>query len=790
MLACLLALIAAAAPPSLPTVAERVAGLTRHEGFVPFYWDARQGQLLLEPTHLDQDFLYGAGLAGGAGTVAAALDRGQLGGLALVRFERVGPRVLLRQIQTRHRATSDDAEQRRSVEESFPSSVLAALPLVAESDGRVLVDATDFLLRDKNVASGLREAEQGDWRQDLARSVFVGARSEAFPRNTELEALLTFTCDNPPAGLAAVLAEEHTLSVRQHHTFLALPPAGFVARVADPRVGSIGSTHKDFTAPRTEPLERRLAARWRLAKAHPEQAVSEPVEPIVFYLDRGIPEPERSTIRDAALWWNHAFLLAGFKDALVIKDLPEGATFLDARYSGIEWIHRTERAWSIGEILHAVARLDSHRRRTTARQWTNLAEPRGACEAGASPDFAFMAGLDVDGAVDEQALVLQRLAYLSAHEVGHTLGFDHNWAASTFGWGSVMDYLTANVQLKRGGLDLADAFPKDIGSYDRLLVQWGYTPDLDPAALDALVRDAYAQGVVFPHDSDPRWAEYDWGPDPIAWLRTTLDVRRVILERFGPAQLRPGRPISDLVGRFNLAYLYHRFGIQAAQGYVGGQFQTNALAGDGQTPLLWVPAARQKQALELLLQTLEPAQLDVPDRIQAALVAAPAGTESGRERFNSEAGATFSVLSAARSLSSLVIVPLLQPDRAARLTLAEGPDALTLTRMLRRLVAATWAVPADTSARAAALRRVVQRVTLDALFNLAANVSAAPEVHGQVLAQLERLRADLRLRQATDAAAEAHLRSAERDLVEFIERPDVRRPRDVAPPAPPGRPIG
>jgi hypothetical protein len=472
-----------------------------------------------------------------------------------------------------------------------------------------------------------------------------------------------------------------------------------------------------------------------------------------------------------------------------VEDLPEGATFLDARYSGIEWIDRAERAWSIGEfrtdprtgeILHGVARIDSHRRRTTARQWQNLQPPPNACLAGDSPDFGFLLPLAGSPFDDERGLVLARLRYLSAHEVGHVLGLDHNWAATTFGWGSVLDYLAANVQLKDGRLDFSDAYPTDVGSYDRLMIRWGYTPGADAADLDRIAREAYARGVVYPLVSDPRWAEYDFGPDPVAWLRTTQDVRRVILERFGAGQLRDGDPVYDLVSRFNLAYLYHRFGIQAAQQYVGGQFQANARKGDGQAPTSWVPAAKQKEALELLLAALSPENLDVPDRITADLVGEPSLRRASRERFASEAGATFSPLAAARALASLIVDPLLEPQRAARLTLVSGADALDLDALLRRLVASTWGASADASPRLAALRRIAQRSVLDAMLALCANPAASPEARGIVLARLARLRADLKLRRET-GAAEAHLRLA--------DHPESRRtPARV--PVPPGRPIG
>jgi len=798
----LLAVQLLGAPPLLaadvlPTVAARTAGLERRDGFLAWYWDAAKGRLLLEVARPGEEFLYGVGLAGGAGVLDAPLDRGQIGGLGLVRFERVGPRVLLHQLQVAHRSGVADRERTRVVAESFPSAVLAAFDVVAEEGGRALVDATDFLLRDSLVVPILEASGHKGFRQDLARSAFRFERSGAFPLNSEIEVLATFSADAPADGIAEVLPDGRTMSLLLHHTFLRLPEPGFEVREQDPRVGLLSERHLDHTAPFSEPIERQLTNRWRLQKRDPAAALSPPVKPLRFYLDRGMPEPERSAVKEAALWWNHALETAGFRDAIVIDDLPEGATFLDARYPGIEWINRAERAWSIGEyrtdprtgeILHGVARIDSHRRRTTARQWQNAKPPGRACLAGDTADYGWLLPMAASPFDDEQGLVLARLRYLSAHELGHVLGFDHNWAATTFGWGSVMDYLGANIQPKDGALDFSDAFPTDVGSYDRLLARWGYTPGADAAALDRIVRDAYAQGVVFPLASDPRWAEYDWGADPVAWLRTTQAVRRVILGRFGAAQLEPGTPVHELVTRFNLAYLYHRFGIQAAQQYVGGQFQANALAGDGQAPTAWVPAAKQKEALELLLAALAPEELDIPDRVVAALVAEPAGRRPSRERFASDAGATFSPLSAARALAGLVVSPLLDPERAARLSLA-GADALDLDALLRRLVAATWDAPGDAAPRRAALRRISQRSVLEAMLALAAHPAASPEVRATTLAHLVKLRAALKLRSGPDAAANAHLRLCERDLQEFLERPEARK-APQRPPAPPGRPIG
>ena len=777
------------APDALPSVVARASGLDRRDGFLPFVWDARRGQLLIEIAKWNEDFLYGSGLASGAGILDPTLDRGTTGALGLCHFERIGPRVLLVQKQMENRSTSADPERTRVVAESFPTSILAALPIVAETGETVLADATDFLLRDPGIALALKDAKQGEWRADPARSALQFDRTGAFPRNTEIEAQMTLAADNPAPAVAAALPDGRTMTLRVHHTFLALPEPGFSPRPLDPRIGFIPLFYRDQTAPVEEPIERYIASRWRLDASHK----------IVYYLDRGIPEPERSAMREAALWWNHAFAEAGFPDAFVLEDLPPGASFLDARYSGIEWVNRVDRSWSFGEIqvdprtgeiVHGVARIDSHRRRTTSRIWRNIQPPRDAlaCAAAEAPDVPPVA--KDAGGMPERELVLERLRYLVAHEVGHTLGLMHNWAATTFGWGSVMDYLAPNIQLSHGELDLSDAYPKDIGAYDRLMIRWGYSPDGDRRRLDAIVRDGYAKGLVYPLESDPRWAEYDWGADPVRWLATTQAVRRVILDRFGVAQLSPGEPVYDLASRFSLAYLYHRFGIQAAQQFVGGQYQTNALAGDGQTPVAWVEPARQREAVRLLLEALRPENLDIPDRVVAALVAAPQGENPTRERFPSEAGETFSPLTAARALADLVVDPLLDPARAARLTIDPAPGSPGFSDLLRSLVAATWGAPPEASSRRAALRRVTQRVVLDRMMDLAADGSASPDVRAQAAAALGELRTKLGSVATGDAASRAHVQAARRDLAEFFERPEVRKTRHPPVAAPPGRPIG
>ena len=776
------------------TFAARTAGLERHSGFVTWYWDADKGALLLQVPRLGDAFLYGVSLAGGAGTIDVSLDRGQLGDLRLVHFERVGPRALLVQEQTAHRSLSHDAAQQHAVERSFPSAVLAAMPIVAASHDSLLVDATAFLLHDSEFAPALANLKEG-WHQDESRSALSLEGCDAFPINTEIEVMLTYTSEAAGRGTQAVSPDGHTMTLLAHHTFRALPPEGFPVRAHDPRVGFFAVDFKDYGTTFAQPLGQRLAERWRLVPKDPAATPCEPVQPIVYYLDPAIPEPERSSVRAAALWWNHAFAEAGWKNAFELRDLPAGASFLDARYSGIQWTHRTERAWSIGqsqadprtgEILHAVVLLDSHRRRTTDRMWRNLAPPaRGACDAGDSPDAS---ALPLAPEIGESDMVLARLSYLAAHEVGHTLGLEHDMAATTFGWGSVMDYLGPHLVAKGAALDASDVYPRDIGSYDRFAIDWGYRPNTTAEQRDATIRAAEAKGVVYPLESDARWNEYDCTDDAAAWLANTRAVRHILLTRFGAAQLKPGEPVYTLQERFSLAYLHHRFAVLAALHQIGGEWRANALAGDGQVPRQIVPASRQQAALAQVLACLAPAELDVPARIEAVLLPPPTGVANSREQFPTGLEAGFDRLTAARTLAAMIATPLLETPRAE--TLAQGAaGAPTLLGVIRALIDATWNAPAPTESRLLPLRRVAQDAALDALLRLAGDATASVEVRSPASVALANLADALAARRSADPLEAAHLRYAIWQIHSFTTG-EAGAPKGSAPAPPPGRPVG
>ncbi len=478
-------------------LATRTAGLQRHDGFFPYYWDEKKGDILFElsPAALRGEFLYFTGLGSGIGSIEAFADRSSFGGGAVCRFRRVGMRVLVIQENTSFRAPNGAPELQHSVEYSFPTSVLASLPVEGERDGTVLVDADSLLMRDAfDLLSQLRRpsravggmvireqsAKAADWRLDKERSVIDLEHTGSFPLNTEVEALLTFSTDsesdlNQP--------DPHALSLREHHSFVAMPAPGYEVLDQDLRVGFISTPFQDFSQAYDRPLTRYLVNRWRLQKKDANAAMSEPVKPIVFYLDRAIPEPMRSAARMGALWWNAAFEQAGFKNALHVEDLPEGADPMDIRYPTIQWTNRSGRGWSVGqshvdprtgEIIHAVVQLDSHRMRTVNNYWESVMP---SARDNSEPALDSFAALDsLDPKISEEQVMLKRLALLTCHEMGHVLGLDHNFVASTYGRGSVMDYFAPRVRIRNDeSADLSDAYMQETGSYDRFAIEWGYS---------------------------------------------------------------------------------------------------------------------------------------------------------------------------------------------------------------------------------------------------------------------------------------------------------------------------
>ncbi|MEN8375320.1 MAG: zinc-dependent metalloprotease [Gemmatimonadota bacterium] len=785
---------------ALPSIDEKTRGMDKRDGFLPVYWDADEGKIWLEVPSLEEELLYVESLAAGVGSNDIGLDRGQLGGERVVRFQRVGRRVLMVQPNYAYRAQTPSAAERRAVRDAFATSVLWGFEVAAEQDGRVLVDATDFVLRDAHDVSGTLDGTgQGSYRLEKSRSAPYLERTKGFPDNTEIEATLTFTGDDPGAWLRSVTPTPEALTVRQRHSFIRLPPPGYEPRESHPGAGFFGIAYADYAMPIDEPITKRFIARHRLEKRDPAAAVSEAVEPIVYYVDPGVPEPIRGALVDGAAWWAEAFEAAGYRDAFRVEILPDGADPMDVRYNVIQWVHRATRGWSYGasvsdprtgEIIKGHVSLGSLRVRQDFLLAEGLLAPYERGDE-APPELAAMA--------------LARIRQLSAHEVGHTIGLAHNYIASAQGRASVMDYPHPLARLTDSGeIDLSDAYDSGVGEWDVVAVAYGYQDFAEgtdePAALEEVISSARARGITFVSDQDARPAGsahpqvhlWDNGTDAAAELERMMDVRRAALDRFGERAIRAGRPMATMEEALVPLYLHHRYQVDAAAKVLGGLEYSYALRGDGQAAPSPVPASAQRRALAALLRTLSPAELALPEGVATAIPPRPFTYGPHRELFDRWTGLTFDAVSPAAAAADVTLGMLLHGQRAARLIQQNAFDGSLpgLAEVMERLVDAAWdARPAD--AYQAEVARAVRRAVAEHLMAMVAGADA-PQVRAEALLALEEVAA--RARRDADAAAVPADRAAglllARDLERFADDPEdfARPPSRVGPP--PGSPIG
>jgi hypothetical protein len=797
--------------PSTPanaqmTLEARVAGLKKMDGFFPLYWEAKTGKLLLEIPSFDKDFLYLDQLPYGIGSNDLFLDRGQLGNEHVVHFMRSGNKVLLVEPNLAFRSSSSDDSERAAVKQSFAESVLFGFKVEAEQPeaqgGHVLVDATDFFLLDAHgVAERLVEAKQGKYTLDSARSAILPESTKNFPRNTEVESILTFTNPDPEAKsyVADVTPDPHALTVREHYSFIELPGPGYTPRTYNPNAGYFPTVYRDYSAPLGAPLDQLFITRHRLQKKDPTAAVSDPVEPITYYVDRGAPEPIRSALVEGARWWNQAFEAAGYRNAFRVEVLPEGADPMDIRYNMIQWVHRYTRGWSYGEgvidprtgeIIKGQVTLGSLRARQDFMIAQALVDP-----------YLDGAPLPTDNAL--QAMVLARVRQLAAHEVGHTLGLAHNFAASSLGQGtSVMDYPHPLITLGSNGKpDLSHAYATGIGAWDKVAITYGYAEfpaAKESADLADVLLQAQKQGLYFITDEDarplgsahPHAHLWDNGPDPAAELDRVLAVRAAALRSFGPGAIPVGTPMSQLADVLVPLYLMHRYQTEATAKEIGGLDYRYALRGDGQEVTAIVPAADQRKALTAVLRTLTPETLALPEPLLRLLPPVAPGYARTRESFAAFTGLAFDPVAAAESAADLTLALLFDPQRASRLVEYHARDAGNpgLDEVLSDVLKATWQAP-RASGLAAVTQSTVESVTLESLLGLAASNQASPEARAIARYQVATLKTQLtaanalpRVRQAHRAAALARIAEFERDPTKFVPAAPVA--------APPGMPIG
>lgn len=790
---------------SPPTIEEKTASMERMDGFLPIYWDEATGSLWLEIGQWDTDILHATGIGAGLGSNDIGIDRGQTAGSRIVRFHRVGPKVLMTQPNYDFRATSDSPAERRAVEDAFAPSTLWGFTVGAATGDRVLVDITPFLLQD--VAGFAQRMRPGTYRLDQGRSAVYLPMVMNFPENTEMEASLTFVLQDGGMGrggsgngdrdgfqgVGDVAATGAAATIRMHHSFIQLPELGeYTPRAHVPRAGYGDQAYLDYSAPLGTDMTRRFIRRHRLEKRDPNAETSEPVEPIVYYLDPGTPEPVRSALLDGARWWNQAFEAAGFRDAFRVEIRPEDVSSHDVRYNVINWVHRSTRGWSTGgsitdprtgEILKGNVTLGSLR----VRQDWMIAEGLLA---------PYQNG---DEAVPEiEAWALARIRQLSAHEVGHTLGLSHNYYDSEAGRISVMDYPHPLVTFENGSFDHSEVYDVDIGEWDRVAISYGYAqfpPGTDEAAeLDRILDEAWEEDVRFftnqDVDAHARVDQWSNGTDAGAELDRMLDVRRAAMDRFGEAAVKTGTPLARLEEVLVPLYLHHRYQVDAAASVLGGLHYTYASRGDDLQPVTRASADEQARALAALVRSIQPSELAVPEAVLERLPPRPPGYDATRELFPRYTGGAFDAVSPAVVATSHVVVQALDPERAARLVQQSAlePSLPSLATVVDALVAVGEPVPSD-SPYHAELRRAVGRVVAEGLMALAGS-DAMPQVRAVASQRLSQLRSLASERSAGTDAMAAHFALLAEDIERFQDRPAEAWSPPTAPEAPPGAPIG
>ncbi|MBR9914948.1 MAG: zinc-dependent metalloprotease [Algicola sp.] len=778
---------------SLPVNAQilKSKSLQNYQGFFNFYYEASTDKIYLEVSKLDADFLYVNSLATGIGSNEIGLDRGQLGNTRLVRFEKAGNKLLLVQPNLDFRALTDNDLEKKSIDQAFAKSVLFGFKIVETNASNYIIDLTPFLMQD---AHGViqRLKSEGTYKLDSSKSALSLERTKAFPKNVEFEALLTFKGEPKGRQIRTVTPTASLVSVIQHHSFIELPDDDFEKRPFDPRSGAISFNYMDYATPIFEPIKKRYIIRHRLEKKNPEAIRSEAVEPIVYYLDPGTPEPVRSALLEGAQWWNDAFEAIGFENAFQVKMLPENADPMDCRYNVIQWVHRSTRGWSYGasvvdprtgEIIKGHVSLGSLR----IRQDFMIAQAL-MNRPFAKSDAYYQPMLD---------MALARIRQLSAHEVGHTLGFAHNFASSTNNRASVMDYPHPKLRMSDGQIDFSDAYDTGVGLWDQVTVAYSYAEfdenRNEKAALDSILEGAQKKGLRFITDADARAQGgahalahlWDNGKSAADELQTILEIRAKAISNFSKDNIRVGDPYSVLEDVFVPLYFFHRYQTEATTKVVGGLDYNYAIKGDGQPIVASIDAKTQKKALEALINTIASETLAISKDKLALFPPRAFGYGRSRESFSSQVGVAFDPLNAANTASEFTLKLLLHPERANRILLQSRLDdsQLSLEDVFNKLIEATFK-KTHSDPYMNDIQQMVNNNVLKYLMNLAVNDSSYFQVQALANSYIAIIEKELESKNLA-AYDSQYLRI----IKEFKEHSDKFKLKN-APKIPDGSPIG
>ena len=732
----------------------------KKEGFFNFTWNEKTGVIELEIDKFDTEFLYVNSLPAGIGSNDIGLDRGQLGSTRIVKFVRVGDKVLMVQPNYDYRAISDNPAESESVEQAFAQSILWGFKIKTDRGKSVIVNANDFLLRDAHhVAQRLKNKKQGIYKIDKSRSAVYLPLCKSFPKNTELEATITFTGTPTGGYIQNVVPSAHAITVRMHHSFIELPDDNYQPRVFDPRSGFWEISYQDYATPIGESLVKKLTPRHRLQKKDPSAAISEAVEPIIYYVDRGAPEPIRSALVEGASWWNQAFEAAGYRNAFQVRVMPDDMDPMDIRYNIIQWVHRSTRGWSYGsevtdprtgEIIKGHVSLGSLR----VRQDFLIAQGLiSAYENGEEPNPKML------------EMALARLRQLAAHEVGHTIGLAHNFAASSNNRSSVMDYPYPYITLNEdGSLNFENAYDDKIGAWDMRTILFGYQDfpkgTDEKKALSDILKENKNLGLRYISDADARSAGsahpyahlWDNGANPVAELERIMKLRATALKKFGEKNIPMGAPLSSLEEVLVPLYLAHRYQVEAAVKVIGGVNYEYSVRGDFLPAARIVDQSEQRKAIITLMKTLKAEALAIPKPILKMIPPKTFSTYRGRESFKTRTGLTLDPMAAAESAAHHIVSLCLHPQRATRLVEQHAMDFRNpgLEQVINALIQTTWHKE-ESDTYLTQIGHVVDKIVLQELMKLAMSEDASEQVRAVSWQKINELETWLKKQKPVDS---------------------------------------